>query len=66
MESLTIEMDGTGMAFSIYDFTGRRMRVPVREKGNAKVILDVSGLANGTYLVRVGGSIGKARVLIAK
>ncbi len=54
-ESLTVEMEGTWSLVRIYDFTGRHLHVPVREQGPKKVVLDISGLPGGIYLVRVSG-----------
>ncbi len=55
-ESLTVEMEGTWSLVRIYDFTGRHLHVPVREQGPKKVVLDISGLPGGIYLVKVSGS----------
>ncbi len=57
-ESLTIEMEGTWSLVRIYDFTGRHIHVPVREQGPSKVVLDISGLPGGIYLVKVSGGGG--------
>ncbi len=57
-ESLTVEMEGTWSLVRIYDFTGRHLHVPVREQGPKKVVLDISGLPGGTYLVKVSGGGG--------
>ncbi len=54
-ESLTVEMEGTWSLVRIYDFTGRHLHVPVREQGPKKVVLDISGLPGGIYLVKVSG-----------
>ncbi len=54
-ESLTVEMEGTWNLVRIYDFTGRHIHVPVREQGPKKVVLDISGLTGGIYLVKVSG-----------
>ncbi len=54
-ESLTVEMEGTWSLVRIYDFTGRHIHVPVREQGPKKVVLDISGLTGGIYLVKVSG-----------
>ncbi len=53
-ESLTVEMEGAHVV-RIYDFTGRHMQVPVREREPSKVVLDISGLTGGIYLVKVSG-----------
>ncbi len=56
--SLTVERKGiAGDEISIHDFTGKRIQVPVREQSPGKVVLDVSGLAGGMYLVRVSGNV---------
>ncbi len=57
-ESLTVEMEGTWSLVRIYDFTGRHLHVPVRERGSKKVVLDISGLPGGIYLVKVSGGGG--------
>ncbi len=57
-ESLTVEMEGTWSLVRIYDFTGRHLHVPVRERGPKKVVLDISGLPGGIYLVKVSGGGG--------
>ncbi len=57
-ESLTVEMEGTGSLVRIYDFTGRHLHVPVRERSPRKVVLDISGLPGGIYLVKVSGGGG--------
>ena len=57
-ESLTVEMEGTWNLVRIYDFTGRHIHVPVREQGPKKVVLDISGLSAGIYLVKVSGGGG--------
>ncbi len=57
-ESLTVEMEGTWSLVRIYDFTGRHIHVPVREQGPKKVVLDISGLPGGIYLVKVSGGGG--------
>ncbi len=67
--SLTVERKGiAGDEISIHDFTGKRIQVPVREQSPRKVVLDVSGLAGGMYLVKVGrlkaGDSNGVRVLI--
>ncbi len=56
--SLTVERKGiAGDEISIHDLTGKRIQVPVREQSPGKVVLDVSGLAGGMYLVRVSGNV---------
>ncbi len=56
--SLTVERKGiAGNEISIHDFTGKRIQVPVREQSPRKVVLDVSGLAGGMYLVKVSGAV---------
>ncbi len=65
--SLTVERKGiAGDEISIHDLTGKRIQVPVREQGPKKVILDVSGLAGGMYLVKVSGSGSTVRRLIVE
>ncbi len=55
---LTVERKGiAGNEISIHDLTGKRIQVPVREQSPGKVVLDVSGLAGGMYLVRVSGNV---------
>ncbi len=66
-ESLTVEMEGTWSRVRIYDFTGRHLHVPVREQGPKKVVLDISGLTGGIYLVKVsGGGHSTVRRLIVE
>ncbi len=65
--SLTVERKGiAGDEISIHDLTGRRIHVPVREQSPRKVVLDVSGLAGGMYLVKVSGSGSTVRRLIVE
>ncbi len=65
--SLTVERKGiAGDEISIHDLTGKRIQVPVREQGPRKVVLDVSGLAGGMYLVKVSGSGSTVRRLIVE
>ena len=65
--SLTVEKKGiAGDEISIHDLTGRRIHVPVREQSPRKVVLDVSGLAGGMYLVKVSGSGSTVRRLIVE
>ncbi len=64
---LTVERKGiAGDEISIHDLTGRRIQVPVREQSPRKVVLDVSGLAGGMYLVKVSGSGSTVRRLIVE
>ncbi len=64
---LTVERKGiAGDEISIHDLTGRRIHVPVREQSPRKVVLDVSGLAGGMYLVKVSGSGSTVRRLIVE
>ena len=66
-ESLTVEMEGTWSLVRIYDFTGRHIHVPVREQGPKKVVLDISGLPGGIYLVKVsGGGHSTVRRLVVR
>ncbi len=56
--SLTVERKGiAGNEISIHDLTGKRIQVPLREQSPRKVVLDVSGLAGGMYLVKVSGRL---------
>ncbi len=57
-DTFTVEMEGTWSLVRIYDFTGRHIHVPVREQGSKKVVLDISGLPGGIYLVKVSGGGG--------
>ncbi len=54
--SLTVERKREGDEIRIYDFTGKRIQVPVREQSPRKVVLDVSGIPGGMYLMKAGGS----------
>ncbi len=64
---LTVERKGiAGDEISIHDLTGKRIHVPVREQSPRKVVLDVSGLAGGMYLVKVSGSGSTVRRLIVE
>ncbi len=55
---LTVERKGIARdEISIHDFTGKRIHVPVRQQSPRKVVLDVSGLAGGMYLVKVSGAV---------
>ncbi len=60
-ESLTVEPGGT---VRIYDFTGRHIYAPVREQSPKKVVLDISGLAGGTYLLKVSGGNTARRLVV--
>ncbi len=65
--SLTVERKGIATdEISIHDLTGKRIHVPVREQSPRKVVLDVSGLAGGMYLVKVSGSGSTVRRLIVE
>ena len=63
-ETLTVEMEGTWSLVRIYDFTGRHIHVPVREQGPKKVVLDISRLPAGIYLVKVSGGSAVHRLIV--